>query len=261
VLHVVAVAMIFVAYHVMRPDPVEESKIRLTQQDIAELVAEREAVVGRALGPDEVNRLVSTFIDEEVLIREATARGIECSGCNGRGHLMKRILFILDQDDTQEPTPDGLRELFETHRASYATPVLVSFDHVFFRTPPDRPSEWLERLEQGTDAGSLGDRFWLGTTMTDYSHEQLAVVLGSDFATRVFAARAGAWTGPVESSRGSHFFRVTGRRESALTSFEAMEPMVRADWVRVRQMERQKQLLAALRSRYDIEIESAGGLL
>jgi hypothetical protein len=160
---------------------------------------------------------------------------------------------LLIDEEPPEPTPEELDALFEENPEAYETPRAVSFDHVFFAT--DAPPSVLDRLRAGAGFTDLGDEFWLGKSLRRFSELELMTTFGPDFTARVLALPIGEWQGPIPSSRGEHFVRVTARHEPEPRPREEVEWALREDWLRARRAESRARKLAELRARYEIEIE------
>jgi hypothetical protein len=160
--------------------------------------------------------------------------------------------FQIDEPPA-EPTAAELEALFREKPERYLTPRSVSFDHVFFVSSPDSPEAILSGLRAGDDFTRLGDRFWLGGSLRRFSELELTTTFGSDFTSRILALRRNEWAGPIVSSRGTHFVRVTEIHPPELRSPEEREWVLREDWLRARREETRARKLAELRARYKVE--------
>ena len=85
------------------------------------------------------------------------------------------------------------------------------------------------------------------------SRTELRQLLGTGFADAVFAADAGTWIGPLESTLGQHLVRVDARHAAEALPLDAVESIVRIELAREREGERLEALLKDLRVRYRVE--------
>jgi hypothetical protein len=235
--------------------PSDSDRIVVTKAIAEALATEREELLLRPLTGEERERLVSEFIDEEVLLREAYRQGLDRGDPRIRRWLIDKVAFLIDEEP-KEPTPADLDALFREKPERYMTPRAVSFDHVFFASGTAHPEDaepLLARLRAGADFRSLGDEFWLGKSLNRFSELELSTTLGSEFISRVLALPIGEWTGPMTSSRGVHFLRVAAKHEPELPPQEDVAWALREDWLRAKREESRALKLRELRAQYRIE--------
>jgi PPIC-type PPIASE domain len=242
-------ALLFLARALWAPGG--EDRIVVTQETQAALMAAREELLLRPLTAEEREKVVSDYVDEEVLLREAYRERLDRDDPRIRRWLIDKVEFLIDEE-AREPTSEELDALFRERPDAYRTPRAVSFDHVFYASGQAEPI--LPRLRAGADFAALGDEFWLGKSLKRFSELELSTTFGPDFTARALALPIGEWTGPIPSSRGAHFVRVTARHEPELPSRKDVEWALREDWLLARREEARARKLAELRARYRIEI-------
>jgi peptidyl-prolyl cis-trans isomerase C len=82
-------------------------------------------------------------------------------------------------------------------------------------------------------------------------------MLGADFAAALFAAPAGAWSGPLRSSLGWHAVRVEAREEGAELPFEARRGAARDALLAERAAAALERFLGERRPRYTVRVAAA----
>jgi hypothetical protein len=243
-------ALLFLANRLWGPS--DSDRIVVTKELAEALATEREELLLRPLTTEERERVISEFIDEEVLLREAYRQGLDRGDSRIRRWLIDKVEFLLDEEPG-EPTPADRDRLFREKPEDYLTPPAVSFDHVFYAS--GEPEAILSRLRAGVDFTGWGDEFWLGKSLNRFSELELTTTLGADFTARVLALPIGEWSGPITSSRGAHFVRVTEKHERELPSREDVDWALREDWLRAKREESRARKLRELRAHYRIEIQ------
>lgn len=238
----------FLAHALWRPS--DTDRILVTPETENAVAAAREELLQHPLTAEERERVVSDFIDEEILVREAYRQGLDRGDSRIRRWLIDKIEFLLDEDPG-EPTPEDLDALFREKPERYMTPRAFSFDHVFYAS--GEPEAILPRLRAGADFTRWGDEFWLGKSLRRFSELELSTTFGSDFTSALSALPLGEWSGPIRSSRGVHFVRVKEKHEPELPSREEIDWALREDWLRNKRQESRARKLAELRARYRIE--------
>ena len=213
--------------------------------------------VGRDLTAEERDAAVQDHIDEEILLREAHRRGIHLRHSPSRSRLIRRMRLELTRG---LPTPSRaqLRAYYRTNAARYQTGESVTFTHAFFSSDsPARPDtdDVLRALNAGADGTTIGERFWLGHVLERVDRDRLAVGLGDDFASSVFALPPERWSGPIESSRGVHFVMVLERHAPRVVEFDIVEPTVMADWMVDKRDDVTDRRMGRIRDRYRVRVD------
>ena len=210
-----------------------------------------EMSLGAPLPEDRRRQIEQAYIDEQVLVREALALGLEL---DARVHdiLAQKMRHVLSGDVIQ-PTDDELRAYYQTNPTRYAPVPAVTVDELVVRSPDPLPETLADQLRRGVAAdrlvsdlaGSLG--VLSGTTRGD-----LTAMFSAEVAERVFQAESGQWVGPHHSVRGQHWLRVGARSDDTPPALDAVRDQVRLDWIADEEEARLDQRVAELRARYAI---------
>lgn len=221
------------------------------------LINEREAVIGRQLSGREIEALVASYLNEEILFREALARGIHEGDQRTRHRLVDTMRFLLTSEP-EAPDESVLRAYFEANPELYMSGAAVSFEHVFFE---DSPADWApvrDALGAGTPPADLGQSFWLGRRLDMYDRSILNDLLGVAFTTELFKATLGEWVGPIISNRGAHLVRIVERHEPAPLAYDLVNNQVRRDWLDAARNQQIAAEIALIREKYNIQIDVRG---
>lgn len=227
-----------------RPAPIEVSPALALA-----LAAERAAEVGHPLTAEERAAVVEQWVDEEVLFREALARGLHRSDPIVRRRLVQAMRFVLD-DEGAEPSAEELERFAAAHPERFSVPARVSFEHVFLGAGPAAPAQ--RALDQGAPFDTLGLPFATGPRFDAQPEEAVTGAFGAAFAARVFALAPGAWA-ELQSPYGRHLVRVTHRTPEQLPPLPKIAGPVRAALRDERRGAASAQQLAALRKGYSVE--------
>jgi peptidyl-prolyl cis-trans isomerase C len=257
----VAGALLF-ALNAMRSNPFGRERIVVSADRVRQLVGDREQLLGRPISSDERRELVTRYGDDEILVREAYARGLEREDGAVRRRLLEVMRFVVGEEPP-EPTAAQLRDFLSAHTPAYRTLPAISISQVFFRGNDEgaagAAAAVLRRLRAGADSGAFGDKFWLGRALDRYPVNDLEQLLGSEFTRALAAMPLNQWTGPVVSTRGLHLVRVDGRFAPELPPFEALASTLRTDWLSAQREALLARKIEPLRKRYRIEIDTAAG--
>ncbi len=212
--------------------------------------------------PEEREKLLQRWIDDEVLYREALALGLDRDDVIVRRRLVQKMGFLLEGSaPVPAPTDADLAAFFAANAQRWARPDRVSIEHVFasYGTPgveaEDRVTAWIPELAAGRSPASFGDPFMRGRVMTRASEDQLAGGFGADFAKAVIALPEGVWSGPIASSYGVHAVRVTERVPGSVPSLDEVRDAVEKDWRDEQREALDRQAVETLRRQWSVRIE------
>lgn len=218
---------------------------------------------GRDARPDELQVRINRWIDEEVLYREALALQLDRKDVIVRRQLTQKMSFLL-QDAAELPTPSDadLQAWLDQNPQRYGQSATLSLQQVFL----SRAQRGRELNEQAATIGlrlasnpnayaQMGDPLSTGSELTRADPTQLRREFGLGFAQAVQQLKTGVWSGPVPSSLGLHWVRVTERHDFAPAKLENVREAVLTDH-RVAQQETQlRRGLDRLRRKYGVEVE------
>jgi hypothetical protein len=212
---------------------------------------------------EELEGLLASYLEEELLSREAKALGLDEGDTIVRRRLAQKLDFIIsDTSSLAEPGEDELRRYYAEHPDAFTTAPRLSFEQRYFS--PER------RLDAEGDAKAVlhcisgsaqfanaldgGDPLFLEGGFEALDEMTLANLFGDGFAAAVFALAPGAWNGPIASGYGVHLVKVTQIDPGRLPDFEEVRDDVLAAWRDGQYRESKAQYLASLREKYGVTV-------
>jgi len=233
------------------------SVIEVDRREIEASILQIESSIGVELTPEERQRVEDAHVEQEVLVREALALGLD-DDPRIREILAQKMLHVLSADVIQ-PTAEELAAFYRDHRDRYTLPEAVTFDELVIGTTDTLPTVLRAQLETGRAPDRLtSDLRMQASVLQEVTLEDLVRLFGPETAQRVFDGAEGAWVGPRPSVRGQHWFRVTERRATALQPLDDIREQVRLDWIDTEEQARLDQRVQELRSRYLVEYVGEG---
>lgn len=248
--------LIFLLYALSGPAP-EVGHVVVTPQAIDGITAERELVLDRPLSPDEREALIQRFIDEEILVREAYALGLDRVDGRVRSQLIKKMTFLIEEEPPQ-PTEADLAALYEASPEHYRLPARIGIRQVVLDEAVEDAASLLSALRAGkvqaTDVGAVQQ-------FEHLSAQEVAVVLGKEQANVLMEKPVGEWSGPYSLPQGDVLVQLTSSQPSREFSAGQLERYLREDWETEKRREIFRDKMAELRNGYRIEIQAASGAL
>jgi peptidyl-prolyl cis-trans isomerase C len=225
-----------------RPAAAPSKEIRLSLDEIAQLAMLYQSQWRRAPTPQELQRMVESKVQQEILYREALAMGLDKDDEIVKRRMAQKMQFLAeDVAAAHEPTKAELEAWFGKNSAKFAQPPRLSFRHLYFshdrrgERARDDAQQALAKLAglpvDSKLASSLADPFMFQDYYRDRAPEYLAKEFGPPFALAVAKLAPGSWQGPVESGFGWHLVFVDTLIPGRVPVFEEVEPDVRTAWL------------------------------
>lgn len=218
----------------------------------------------------ELEEIIDSFVEEEILYREALELRLESSDNIIRQRMIQKMTFLLSDISATDSSPDAqaLQNYFEDNIDAYAIQPWATFTHVFFDAERrgadgalaaalDAKQTLNERNAQFNDAPAIGDRFPFLRNYVERTLEYVAGHFGYEFAALIEAAdpSATSWQGPFESVYGQHVALLTHRAARSYPELDAVRSVVERDLATERSAEALDAMTRSIRDRYTIRVD------
>lgn len=213
-------------------------------------------------------QLIADFVREEALYREAQALGLERGDYVMRQRLVQKMNFLLESQDSAEPSDAQLQAYLAQHALLYRVAPSWTFTHVFVDAAAlpaaeaeRRARALLARLNQQhagfNDAPRYSDRYPFLQNYVERTGEYIESHFGKAFATALqsLPVDAARWQGPLRSDQGWHVVLVTAHSPQRDPSLAEIRAQVRDDYRRDAAAARQEQAVREVIGRYKVEID------
>lgn len=202
--------------------------------------------------PDTTELLVQEWIDDELVFRHALRQGMHLSDAKLREHLIEKVHLLWA--GTAAPADDkALLDYYMANLERYHAEPRISFVQAFFETAPADPAALLATLNAGGDVQD--DGYWMGSIMDGYAESILKTSFGGAFYLALQEAPLDCWIGPLESPRGTHFVKVTGRAPRLPLAFSDIHDRVASDYIDQQLRDRVMAQTDALRAQFTLQRE------
>jgi hypothetical protein len=215
---------------------------------------------------EELRGLITDYVNEQLLAREARALGLEDNDVIVRRRLAQKLTFLIEDTLRRaEPSETELRQFYEAYALRFQSDARISFRHIYFS-----PQRRANARSAATDAlrllleessppttEALGDRLLVETEFHDESEQSISGAFGPDFARTVFSLEPHAWSGPIESGYGLHLVRVSTLQAARLRPFSEVRERVVEEWRFEQERSAKKRYLAELRKKYGLVVDEA----
>lgn len=242
-IHVALLGMIVAAAFLIANGPPtgdQTHRVVVTGADVLQLKASFVRTWQREPTAKELQGALEQHIRQEVLYREALARGYDRDDLVVRRAMQQKMEFLASsQAMAQPPTEEEIAAFFSLRQERYRLPAVVDFAQVY--VSPDRrgaeaegdAKEFLRRLRiedpVPNDVTSWGDPIMLKTFLTDQTEQDVSAGFGAEFASAVVAMEVGRWEGPIVSGYGLHLVKVVRREDSRIPVWSEVSRRIVSD--------------------------------
>lgn len=233
-------------------DDEAQNEIEIDRAEVAARVLLIEESTGTRLTPEQRQQVEDDFIDEQILVREARALGLD-EDPQIHDFLAQKMLHVLSADVIQ-PGEGELEAYFDLNRERYAPVAAVSVEELVIAVSDVQLPEVLTgQLEAGVAAEDLDTDLPLRSNLlSDVTARDLTDIFGSEMGERAFDAPLFTWVGPHLTVRGQHWLRVTSRTEPVPPPLEIVREQVRLDWIVEQEEALLRERVARIRDLYSI---------
>src|SRR3954462_12904976 len=254
---------LFGAYRWMSRGDSSGRRIVITQGVVDDLVTQHVAARGREPSATELNHLMESYVRDEILYREGVRLGLERDDIVVKRRVRQKIEMIAEEDaSTRAPTDADLSAYLTANRARFVQPALLTFEQVFLGQPTSGPAVvaavavMREGLRTRTDPEKLGKPTLLPYRMTLTPADLVARDFGGSFAAALEHVPVGDWVGPIASSFGAHYVRVSDRTPAVAPQLAAVRGQVVREWENERRQRARNDAYTKMRGEYQVSIET-----
>ena len=254
---------LFVAYRWMAPGDAAGHRIVITQGVVDDLVTQHVAARGREPSGTELNHLIESYVRDEILYREGARLGLERDDIVVKRRVRQKIEMIAEEDaSTDAPTDADLSAYLVANQARFVQPAILTFDQVFLGPSTTGPgvvravAVTHQALRNGTDPATLGTPTLLPHRMMRTPADLVARQFGASFATALENVPVDEWAGPIDSSFGAHYVRVSDRTPAVAPQLAAVRGQVLREWENERRQRARNESYARMRAGYVVSIET-----
>lgn len=216
------------------------TEVVITEADVAHLGARWMRQWNRPPTGEELSRAIDAYVRDEVLYREALARGMDRRDPTVRLALIQKMqLLAAGRADAQVVKEEDLASFFALRKEQYRVPTKLSMAQVYFREEgasgeaEKRAAKTLARFRAGEpgggDVAASGDPIMLQPLYREITATDLERLFGSEFTAAAVSLPVGEWSGPVRSGYGLHLVKILERTPGRIPELEEVRGRVEDD--------------------------------
>jgi hypothetical protein len=254
---------LFAAYQWMSPVDSDGRRIVITEGVVDDLVSQHVAARGREPSATELNHLIESYVRDEVLYREGVKLGLDRDDIVVKRRVRQKIELIEEEHgSTGTPTDADLSAYLAAHPTRFVQPAILTFEQVFLGQPTASPGVVQavavahQALRNGADPAELGTPTLLPHQVTRTPADLVARDFGASFTAVLERVPVGEWVGPVDSSFGAHYVRVSDRTPAVAPQLAAVRDHLVREWENERRQRARNDAYTKMRGEYQVRIET-----
>ena len=254
---------LFAAYRWRDPDQFTTQRIAITQAVVDDLVTQHRTARGREPSDAELNHLIESYVHDEILYREGVTLGLDRDDIVVKRRVRQKIEVMAEEEAaTGPPTDSDLSTYLAANQTRFVQPAMLTFEQVFLGPSTSGPdvvkavAVTRKAIRHGADPQELGTPSLLPGRMTWMPADLVARDFGPSFATALEEVPIGAWVGPIDSSFGAHYVRVSARKPAVAARLADVRDQVVREWENERRQRARNAAYARMRRAYDVTIDA-----
>ena len=267
--HIVILGLIVAAAILIAKGPPtgdDSYRVVITGSDVLQLRAAFMRTWQREPTSTELRGALEQHIRQEILYREALARGYDRDDLVVRRAMQRKMEFLAASQALEEPPSDEeIQAYFSLRGERYRLPAVVSFAQVFV-SPDQRgadaekyAAEVLARLRaedpEPNALASWGDPIMLDTYYAMQTEKEVSAAFGGDFSAAVVALEPGRWEGPIRSGYGLHLVKVVRREDSRIPDWTEVSDRIINDMEFEARNSAKDQLYQEIAQKYEVVLD------
>jgi PPIC-type PPIASE domain len=238
-------------------------RIVITQGVVDDLVTQHRAARGREPSTTELTHLIESYVHDEILYREGVTLGLDRDDIVVKRRVRQKIEVMAEEEAaTGTPTDADLSRYLAANRTRFVQPAILTFEQVFLGPSPSGPdvvkavAVTRRAMRKGVDPRELGKPSLLPYRMMQTPADLVARDFGPSFATALEKVSIGEWVGPIDSSFGAHYVRVSDRTPAAVPQLADVHDEVVREWENERRERARNDAYVRMRRAFEVAIET-----
>lgn len=246
-------ALLFGLYYSINPTE-DKEEILINDELVNELVAKWGQKRNRQPTLNEVQGLISEYLEQEIFYREALKMNLDHNDEIVKRRLAQKMQFISDElAETLQPTEEMLVDYYEKNKENYKKPAIFSLEQVYFS--PDKRENAIKDAQELLASNNIPDKvdpLSLPRSYQNTSGTKIAIDFGTRFATGIDTLSINQWHGPVLSGLGVHLVKINSKEPAGYFTYKEVQREVSLDYNFEANKKFKNDLLNELLNNYEI---------
>ena len=243
----------------------QKETIYISDSEINNLLNVWENQTGRAPNIDEIDMIIDSLVEEEILYKESLKLGLEKNDKIIKRRLIQKLEFFKEGEFIENFNEKDLINFYEENLDLYKRDKRYSFQHIFFSKSENNDKKInliLAELENnspiqsisGIPQNSYGDPFIHGDSFVEKNSIEIDADFGRGFSNNFIGILNNKWYGPFESIYGDHLIFILKFLPEEILPYEEVKKSVINSYNNSLKDEAMKNYIYSIKNKYDVII-------
>lgn len=210
-----------------------DRKVIINDTDLAHLVAGWQRTWKRMPTRNELQGLMKSYVQDEVVYREALNQGLDKNNATVKRALISQMDMLAEgQGNERAITPEDIQAYYDLRRDQFTAPAMVRFYQVYFKNEKDstillqKARTWNQQKIRPEEGIARSSPSLLPSRMNLQTTDAIDREFGNGFAASLLRLKPNQWEGPVISGFGLHLVYIDSLTEAAPLPLEKVEDKI-----------------------------------
>jgi len=239
--------------------------IYISDSEINNLLNVWENQTGRAPNANEIEMIIESLIEEEVLYQESLKLGLDKNDKIIKRRLIQKLEFFKEGEFIENFDEKDLINFYEENLDLYKKDKRYSFRHIFFSKSENNDKKIdliLSELEKNLPIQSIpeifknsyGDPFIHGDSFVEKDFIEIDADFGKGFSSNFIGILNNKWYGPFKSIYGDHLIFILQFLPEEILPYEEVKKSVSNSYNNSLKDEAMKNYIYSIKDKYDVII-------
>jgi parvulin-like peptidyl-prolyl isomerase len=232
-----------------------DNKVYISKNQLNKIYSKWVDKTGKAPNKLEKKRLLDEYIEQEVLFKEAMAKGLDKNDHVIRKHLAKKMKFVFDDNTVlQKPTNEELKNLYKKEISLFQSTQNISFNQIVFSKDTKNIEEEAKKLLKRLKSSKSSKVSTIGKKV-DLNKISVEKIFSKKFSNTIFNLELNRWQGPFKTKYGLHLVNIHSIIKTKAPSFEDMKNELEIKYTKQQLTQANKVFYKNLYKKYEIIID------
>jgi hypothetical protein len=251
----IGASLFFIYSLVNNTAPQDNNKVYVSKNQLNKIYDVWVDKTGKTPKKMQKKKLVDEYIQQEILFKEAIAKGLDKNDHVIRKHLAKKMKFVFDDNIVlKDATDEELKKIYKKEVSLFKTNENISFNQVVFSKDAKNIQQESQKLLKRLRDSKKSKVSTIGTKV-DLNRTTLEKVFSKKFANIIFNLKLNTWQGPFQTKYGLHLVNIHSIIKTKAPSFEDAKDNLNIKYKKEQLKQANTEFYKNLYKKYEIIID------
>ena len=251
----IGASLFFIYSLVNNTAPQDNNKVYVSKNQLNKIYDAWVDKTGESPNKMQKKKLLDEYIQQEILFREAMAKGLDENDHVIRKHLAKKMKFIFDDSTVlKKATDEELKKIYKKEVSLFKTNENISFNQIVFTKETKNIEIEAQKLLNRLKSSKSSKISTIGKKV-DLSKESVEKIFSKKFTNILFNLKLNTWQGPFQTKYGLHLVNIHSIIKTKTPNFEDIKNKLEIKYTKGQLIQANKVFYENLYKKYEIIID------